>query len=91
MTVSQKLVKFADFQKGWSFGEGEQFSARVLQVAAFTAANAEFWPDVKQVDVFPGLEGNIRVVLYYFEGVDPNGESVDIDVTPDSGDGKHDS
>jgi hypothetical protein len=80
VSISDKLIEFAALEKGWCFGEGEPFSSRVLEVAAFIATNAEFWPNVKHIDVFPGRDGQIIVSVYYFEGTNPDGECIDIEV-----------
>lgn len=75
-----KLREFRQYPDGWASGEGSAFSEEVFdKVTAFLnqAYDYEFY----LMDVFPGLDGIIRVVLYnlphHFEFDFNNSEDVD--------------
>ncbi len=62
--VEKKLKAFKALEKGWHFGEGARISTRALAAArrllhvAFSAN-----PQV-ELDIFPGIAGEVRVCVY---------------------------
>ena len=60
---SKKIQSFQTLTAGWSFGEGVAFQAQILNKAnqLVKSAHAVGFHDM---DVFPGLNGEIMVTLY---------------------------
>lgn len=59
----EKLSEYARYRRGWAYGEGIPFDPETIRTAEALLATANsngFWI----TDVFPGLEGEIRVALY---------------------------
>ena len=62
-TTLEKIQSFAQFQQGWSFGEGIAFAQNPLNRAiqlAKTAHTLGFY----ETDAFPGLNGEVMVTVY---------------------------
>jgi hypothetical protein len=61
--TSRKLDEFESYPTGWAYGQGLSFEASVMN-AARTLLIAGQSIGLFSADVFPGLEGEIRVTFY---------------------------
>jgi hypothetical protein len=61
--VKNKLALFAGFQEGWNLGEGKQFSESVLDTTLSLIQEC-LYSNLFDLDLFPGLDGDIRLTIY---------------------------
>ncbi|MEZ4713750.1 MAG: hypothetical protein R3A44_41565 [Caldilineaceae bacterium] len=59
----EKIQSFADFEAGWSFGEGVAFAQNALDKASQLAKTAHTL-GFHETDAFPGLNGEVMVTVY---------------------------
>jgi hypothetical protein len=59
----EKIQRFADFEVGWSFGEGVAFAQNTLNKAIQLAKTA-YTLGFQETDAFPGLNGEVMITVY---------------------------
>ena len=62
-TTLKKILSFAQFQEGWSFGEGVAFAKSTVDKAVQLAKTAHTL-GFHETDAFPGLNGEIMITVY---------------------------
>lgn len=62
-TTLKKIQSFAQFQQGWSFGEGVAFAKTTLEKATQLTKTAHML-GFHETDAFPGLNGEVMVTVY---------------------------
>jgi hypothetical protein len=62
--TEEKLRRFSRLREGWSFGVGAAIDESTIDVAV-TLLRVGLSTGVFESDVFPGLEGEIRITFYY--------------------------
>lgn len=66
--ILEKIRSFSTYKKGWKFGRGEGISDKVINIAIEIVNLA--MPKKFTIDAFPGVNGDIVVVVY--------GDAVDV-------------
>jgi len=62
-TTLEKILSFAHFKPGWSYGEGIGFAQNTLHKAIQLAKTAHTL-GFQETDAFPGLNGEVMVTVY---------------------------
>lgn len=61
--AKDKLIDFACFSEGWNLGEGESFSSQIIK-RTYGLVEECLEKVLFDIDVFPGLDGDIRLTVY---------------------------
>lgn len=61
--VKEKLRTFEALKKGWNFGEGAEISHEAISQASALVEEC-FENGFFELDVFPGLDGEVRLTIY---------------------------
>lgn len=60
----KKINSFRNYVKGWSFGEGQAFNNKIVE-KAIDLVKFSSHCGFREMDAFPGLNGEIMVTLYF--------------------------
>jgi hypothetical protein len=61
--TEEKIFDFSTLEKGWNYGEGEEFSIEAIK-SALDLHREIIFRGYSRTDAFPGLDGEIQITIY---------------------------